>query len=158
MLRSYRSPGVVVRERLPHAGERNVIGLVMVACLLLLVAQGPRLAREAHLDPSIPFDARFAGALFAMLFVLPLAFYAVNGLLWVALRVVRGAASGLALRFSMAWSLFSVAPLWLGYGLVRGFLGRTVLVDVIGLAALAAFAYIFAGALRAALRSRVVRR
>ncbi len=81
ILRAWGQPRGLIREKLA-AGlrEDRALATVMGAGLLLFVAQWPRLAREAHLDPSVPLDARMGGALLALLFMLPLALYALAAL------------------------------------------------------------------------------
>ncbi len=93
ILRSYRAPRAVLRDRLargPHAGrEGRALVYLMIACGLIFVAQWPRLARQAHLTDEVPFEALMAGALFGWMFLAPLFFYAVGALLGLALRIVR---------------------------------------------------------------------
>ena len=61
ILRSWRHPRAVIREKL-RAGDREdrALAVLMGASLLLFVAQWPGLSRAAFQDPSVPLDARFA--------------------------------------------------------------------------------------------------
>ena len=70
ILRTYRAPREVARRRIGNtAREDRAIAVLMGACLLIFVAQWPRLALETHVDDSISLEARMAGALFGWLFV-----------------------------------------------------------------------------------------
>ena len=91
---------------------------------MMFVAQWPRLSRLAHEDPSIPLDARLAGALFGWLFVVPLAFYAIAAASHMIARLFGGRASWYEARMALFWALLAASPLWLLTGLVAGFIGQ----------------------------------
>lgn len=119
---TYKGPRRVIR-RLLADGEQEARALMflIVACVLIFVAQWPRLRREAFLDPSMPFDARVGGALMAWIFIVPLALYVVALLShWVG-RVFRGKGSPYGCRLALFWSLLAASPLWLLFGLMAGF-------------------------------------
>lgn len=119
ILRSYRAPRAVLRARLAQAeGERSAIFYLLLACVLIFVAQWPRLSAEAALDDSIPFQARMSGALFGWLFIAPLFFYALAGLLGFVLRLIRPRTPWLAIRLALFWALLASAPLALLAGLI----------------------------------------
>lgn len=149
ILRSYRAPRRVVEDRLPFATEGSALGTLMVACALIFVSQWPGLARAAHFDPTVPLDARLGGALFGLMFVLPLLAYGLAGGIWVLVRMASGPISGLSVRFALFWALFAASPLWLLYGLASGFDGKSVATEALGLVALLAFLAILVGGLRA---------
>ncbi len=148
ILRSYRAPGLVARNRVSHSSEAKALATLMCASLIIFVAQWPRLAREAHFDPSMPLDARIVGALFGLLFIMPLAAYVFGMIIWMSVRVIRGPVPGLHVRVALFWSLLVVAPLWLAHGFFAGLFDKSVAVDVIGLIALLAFIGVLFGALR----------
>ncbi|WP_333828568.1 YIP1 family protein [Pararhodobacter sp.] len=155
ILRSYRAPRAVLRDRLargPHAGrEGRALVYLMIACGLIFVAQWPRLARQAHLTDEVPFEALMAGALFGWMFLAPLFFYAVGALLGLALRIVRRGTDPFAARLALFWALLAVSPLVLAQGALAALVGPGILVLITGLAVVAAFLAILVAGLRAAL-------
>jgi hypothetical protein len=142
IVESYRRPRAVVRRRLGTGqDEGRALALLMGACLLIFISQWPGLARAAHLDPSVPLDARMGGALMATLFLLPPLAYALAAISHLAARAMGGQGTGYGARIALFWSLLAVSPLMLFQGLVRGFLGPgpalTATGIVVGLAFLA---------------------
>lgn len=121
---SWRAPRTAIRRQLADGlrEDRALIYLV-VACLLIFVAQWPRLSREAHLDPSVPLDARIGAALLGWLFMAPLFFYALAALSHLVARALGGQGSWFSARLALFWTLLVVSPLFLFDGLVAGFLG-----------------------------------
>lgn len=121
---TWRRPRTVIR-RLLGMGRREDLALMflMLACLLIFVAQWPRLQREAVLDPSVPFDARIGGALVGLLLWLPLIAYALGAISHGLARLVGGKGSWYSARLALFWSLLATAPATLLYGLVAGMIG-----------------------------------
>lgn len=124
ILRSWRHPRVVMREKLA-AGEREdrALAVLMAASLLLFVAQWPSLSRAAFLDPTTPLEARLGGALMACLFILPLIAYGVALISRLVARLVGGKGSGFGARLALFWALLAIAPAMLLQGLTAGFVG-----------------------------------
>lgn len=153
ILASYHAPRRVIRRQLER-GQREDRALVflMLACGLIFIAQWPRLAREAAIDPDIPFDARFGGALFGWGFLAPLFFYALAALSHVVARWAGGQGTWFGARLALFWSLLVSAPLWLTQGLLAGFAGASPVLDVTGLAFLAFFFFTWIVSLREAER------
>jgi hypothetical protein len=121
---TYRGPRRVIRRMLAEGEqEARALMFLIVACVLIFVAQWPRLRREAILDPSMPFDARVGGALMAWIFIVPLALYAVALLSFWLGRAVKGRGSAYGCRLALFWSLLAASPLWLLFGLTSGFFG-----------------------------------
>lgn len=147
---SLRAPRQVIRG-LAAAGPREpwLLMVLMLACVLVFVAQWPRLARDAHLDPSIPLDARLAGALFAWVFLAPLFFYAMAGLLALALRLV-ARVSGAGVRLALFWALLVASPVMLLQGLVAGMVGPGAQAGLLAAAAAAVFVAVLVAGLRVA--------
>ncbi len=153
IVESYRAPRRVVR-RLLDAGRREdrALAYLMVACLLIFVAQWPRLSREAHLSDEIPLTAMLSGALFGWLFVAPLVFYGLAAVLHGLQRLMRQPSSFWSARLVTFWALLAVAPLWLIHGLLVAFVGPGALVQLFGFVALAAYiGFVLAGLREAAL-------
>lgn len=146
---SWRRPAVVMRRKLAQ-GENEAGGLaaLMAAMVLIFVAQWPRLAREAHIDPSVPLDARIGGALLGFVFILPLAAYGLAGLSWLALKIFRPV-SGWATRLALFWALLATTPVFLLSGLVAGFVPPGPAHGLVGGLTLIVFLYLWTGNLRA---------
>lgn len=153
ILRTWHNPRAVMRDHMA-AGPREdrAIAYVMVACLLMFLAQLPGLARIAHLsegavaaDPSVPLmelDMLIGTAFFGWLMLMPLALYLVAGLVWLVLRAFRLPFVGHDVRLAMFWSLLAASPLALLLGLLNGLSGSgpgTTLVFVLWAAAFVVF-------------------
>lgn len=120
--RTFRAPREVLSRRLASgAQESRALAMLLGACALIFVAQWPRLAREAFLDPSISLEARMAGALFAWLMIMPLVFYGAALLLTLVTRIIGPPVPGPACRIVLFWALLASTPLWLLAGLMAGF-------------------------------------
>lgn len=124
ILRSWRNPRAALRRQLASgATEGRALAYLMGACGLIFVAQWPRLAREAELAPEVPLDARLAGALLAIVFVLPLVFYGVAALSHLVARLFGGRGSWFGARLALFWTLLVTVPLFLLRGMVAGMIG-----------------------------------
>lgn len=142
--RAWRHPRQVMR-RLLDAGRREDRALLflMVACLLIFVAQWPRLVRAAELDASVPLDARMGGALLGWLFLAPLLAYALGAVSHIVLRLIGGQGDWFGARLALFWALLAAAPFWLVNGLITGFAGDGFAGAAFGAIALAAFLLIW---------------
>ena len=149
---SWRRPREVMRRHL-NLGQREDRALIflMLACVLIFVAQLPYLSRLAQLDPTIPFDARVQSALYGWLFVMPLVGYALSFLIWGVLRAFRKNISAYQARLAFFWTLLAVTPASLFFGLCRGFLGDTSGTAIAGLILSFGFFYILIQSLREAM-------
>ncbi|MGI9394234.1 MAG: YIP1 family protein [Boseongicola sp.] len=148
ILRTYRAPGRVLRERIGTAKrEDRAFATLMVACTLMFVAQWPRLSQEALVDTNIPFEARLAGALFGWVLLAPLGMYLLASISHAFLKLVGGSANGYDARMALFWSLLAAAPIWLLSGLVFGFLGISGVSTFASAIALAVFLVIWTCAL-----------
>ncbi|GGE03360.1 hypothetical protein SAMN05421774_101620 [Gemmobacter megaterium] len=155
ILASWRRPQAVVRELLA-AGQREDRALVilMVACLIIFVAQWPALSRAAYLDESVPLDARLGGALMGTLFLLPPLAYGLAAISHLVARVMGGQGTWYGARLALFWSLLVIAPLMLLQGLVLGFVGPGPGASAMGLIVLAGFLFQWVNAMIAAEASR----
>ena len=148
ILRTYRAPRAVQARRMGgEPREDRLLACLLAACALIYVAQWPRLAREAWIDPSVGLDARLAGALFSWLMVMPLVFYALALLLAFLLRLVRSDVAGYECRAAVFWALLASTPLWLFAGLLGGFAPGAGWSLVSGLALAAVVVFVIAGIL-----------
>ena len=153
--RTYIAPRQVQARRLAGgAREDRALAVLMGACVLIFVAQWPRLSREAFLDPSIGFDARLAGALFGWIMVMPLVFYALALLTQAFVRVFGVTGAGFACRITLFWALLASTPLWLLTGLAAGFAGAGTGLTIAGIAALGAFVVFWVAGLSVILAQR----
>lgn len=150
---SYRRPRAVLRRQQGDRREARILVYLMLGCGLIFVAQWPRLAREAHLSDEIPLDALLAGALFAWVFIAPLAFYALGGLLSLMLRLT-GPVDAFAVRLGLFWAVLCASPLMLFQGLAAGMIGPGSQTTLAFAPAAAAFIAILVAGLRVAVEGR----
>lgn len=144
ILRGWRDPRGVIRAKLA-AGVREDRALVtcMGACALIFLAQWPRLAREAWIDPAIPLDARIGGALLGIIFLLPLFLYAIGGISHLVARALGGKGTWFRARLALFWAMLVVTPVMLLHGLVMGFMGPGRGATLIGVLIGIGFLYIW---------------
>lgn len=144
---SYGGPGRVMR-RLLAAGQREdrALAYLMTACALVFIAQLPRLAREAH-QTGQELNPLMGGTLLAWLFIAPLLLYVLAGLSHLIARLLGGRGSWYGARLALFWSLLASTPVILLHGLVAGFLGAGVPLQLVGLLWLAVFGWFWASTL-----------
>lgn len=119
---SWWAPGRVVRS-LRGLPDRGLIVILMAAMLIFLIAQAPQHARDAHLDPSVPLQARMGGALLAVMFMMPLLAYGLAALVAALSRLTPWQITGQESRLALFWALLAVAPAMLLAGLTAGLVG-----------------------------------
>lgn len=147
---TYRGPGAVMR-RLLSMGQREdrALAILMAGCVVMFVAQWPRLAREAYLTEQ-ELNPLLGGALLAWAFIAPLILYTIALIShWIA-RVLGGRGSGFGARLALFWALLAASPLVLLHGLVAGFIGPGPGLTAVGLIWFAAFGAFWALGLREA--------
>ena len=160
ILRTWRGPRKVMREHLA-AGPREdrAIAYLMAACLLIFVAQWPRLSRLAagfDLPPGaeVPEMTRLLSyELLAWLMVWPLMLYGLAAVSHILARALGGQGTFYTARLALFWSLLATTPLLLLYGLMAGFLGPVAGTRLVGGIWVAAFAVIWFQSLREAERA-----
>ncbi|WP_323037077.1 YIP1 family protein [Pararhodobacter sp.] len=158
MLRSYRTPRAVVRGlNQGSRREARILVYLMLACALFFVAQWPGIARSAQLDESQPFEARMSGALFGVMFIAPLVFYGIAGVLTLLLRVFVAKVDGFDIRLALFWALLVVSPLSLLQGLVTGIIGQGPQALATGIVIFAVFLMVLVAGLRVALEAALAR-
>ena len=144
MLRAYAAPRAAFRRQLSGgANEGRALIYLMVACLVFFVAQLPRLAREAHLDSSMPLDGLINGAFYGWIFIAPLFFYVLAAVSHIFARLVGGGGTWFSARMALFWSLLVISPLMLLLGLVTGFIGPGPAQFATSLLLVGAFFYIW---------------
>lgn len=130
MIASWRSPRKVLRRMLA-AGPREdrALALLMAGCLVIFIAQWPRLARDTELaaragaETDQPLQMLIGGTLLAWLFIMPVVFYILAALSHLALKPLGGRGSWFGARLALFWTVLVVSPLMLLQGLVAGFIG-----------------------------------
>lgn len=147
---TYRGPGRVI-DRLLAAGQREDRALVilMAFCVLMFVAQMPRLARQAHLDGG-DLNMLLGGALMGWIFIAPLALYLLAALSHLVARLFGARGSWYGARLALFWALLASSPLILLHGLVAGFIGNSPALSLVGALWLGVFGWFWiAGLIRA---------
>lgn len=145
ILATWRHPSIVYRRQVQDGPrEDRALVILLVACLLLFVAQWPRLSRQAYesleaakasgapLDQVPSLQALMGITLFTLLFMAPVIFYALAGLSILILRAFRQPVSGYNARMALFWALLATAPFFLFHGLLSGFLGPVTSVTIVG--------------------------
>ena len=151
----FRSPRTVMR-RLLDAGEREnrALAILMAGCLMIFVAQWPRLVRLSEgIDLPAGVEVQelsqlIAYSLVSWLIVWPLIFYIAAGITRILARVVRGKGTGYGSRLAMFWAVLASSPTALLYGLLAGFNGETVGTQAVGAVWLVGFLWIWIQSLR----------
>ncbi|MDG3039971.1 hypothetical protein [Roseicyclus marinus] len=152
---TWRRPGAVMR-RLLSVGRREdrALAILIAACLIIFVAQWPRLSREAFVavEGGPPLEAVMAITFFSMMMVWPLMAYALAAVTHLVARLFGGRGTWYSARLALFWSLLATSPAWLFHGLVAGFIGPGVEQTVAGGLLLIAFLAIWGMSLREAER------
>ncbi len=143
IVQSWRNPRGLILGLLPGASEPGALARLMGACGLIFVSEWPLLARQAHLDPTVPLNARIGGGIMGVLFILPLVMYLLAGLSHLIARAGGGRGTGLGARLALFQALLSAAPLFLLNGLVRGLAEPGPGTLAIGLVSLVGFLWIW---------------
>ena len=152
VLASWRRPGQVVRGLSPMS-EGAMLAVLMGAMLVFLIAQAPGHARAAALDPSVPMGGRMAGALTAVVLMMPLLAYAVASLVALASRLTPWRLAAEDSRLALFWALLAVAPAMLLSGLTEGLVGPGTALTLTRVLAGLGFLVIWGAGLRALARN-----
>ena len=142
--------------------EDRAIAYLMVACLLIFVAQWPRLSRKAagfDLAPGAEtpeMTQLVAYEFLAWLMVWPLLFYAIAGVSHLVAKVFGGKGTHYSARIALFWTLLATTPVLLLHGMTAGFIGPGPQTNLIGAVWLIAFVVIWFLSLRTAEQSNAV--
>ncbi len=150
IIATYRGPGRVM-SRIMARGPREDRALIylMIACVLVFVAQTPRLAREAF-ETQTDLSMLMGAALMAWFFIAPLVFYVLGGITYAIARLLRSSISAYGARISLFWALLASSPIILLWGLTAGFVGPGVEMTGVGVIWFAAFMWFWIAGFRAA--------
>lgn len=148
---TYKGPGRVV-ARLLDMGPREdrALAILMAACTVIFIAQWPRLARQAHLQPEIELDMLLGATLLAWVMIAPLLMYILSFLTHLVARALGGNGTGFGARIALFWALLASSPLILLQGLVAGFIGAGPALSAVGFVWLVVFAWFWLSGLKQA--------
>ncbi|WP_204114227.1 YIP1 family protein [Shimia biformata] len=133
MMAMYRGPHRVIRRFLDMGPrEDRALAILMAGCLVMFIAQWPRLSREAHLTGD-ELNPMLGGALLGWMFIAPLALYVLAFLSNLILRAVGRKPSGYATRIALFWAFLATGPILLLHGLIAGFIGPGIGLQSVGL-------------------------
>ena len=152
ILASYRGPGRVVR-RLLDMGQREdrALAILMAGCVIMFIAQLPRLSREAHLTGQ-ELNPILGGSLLAWVIIAPLIFYVLAAISHAVARLFGGKGGWYGARLALFWALLATTPVLLLHGLVAGFIGPGPALTAVGAIWLAIFLWFWLAGLRQAER------
>ena len=143
IIRTWRSPRAVMRDLLAMGQrEDRAVAYLMAGCLLIFIAQWPRLSRVAFLTGD-EFDRLVAYELLSWLIIWPLVLYLVAAIIHLARWVIWRKGAPWTARLALFWAVLAASPMGLLYGLMAGFLGSGTGTDLVGgiwLGAMAIFA------------------
>lgn len=142
---TYRGPAPVLRNLL-SLGQREdrALAYAMGACALIFVAQLPRLAREAHITGA-ELNMLLGATLMAWIFIAPLLLYILAAGARLIGRVFGGRGSMYGARLALFWALLASTPLILLHGLVAGFIGAGLQLQIVGLVWFLCFGWFWIG-------------
>jgi hypothetical protein len=147
---TYRGPGKVMRQLLGQGPrEDRALIYVMVACLMVFVAQTPRLARQAF-ETGEDLNMLLGGSLMALIFVAPLLLYAIGTATYLVARLFRSKITGFGARLALFWALLASSPLILLWGLTAGFVGPGIEMTGVGVLWFVTFLWFWISGFRAA--------
>ncbi len=140
---TYGGPRRVVR-RILQAGvrEERALVILMAGCVVVFVAQWPRLARQAH-EQGQELNPLLGGALFAWLFVMPLVLYTLALISHWVLRILGGKGQPFGARIALFWALLASGPIMLLWGLTAGFVGPGSALTLVGVIWIAVFLWVW---------------
>lgn len=112
---------------------------LMGGLFLIFVGQWPGIARRAHLDDSVPFEALVGASMLAILFIYPLVAYILAIVVQLVLKLIRSERQGLFVRYAIFWAMLAASPLWMAQGLLQIFVGQGIFTELSEFVAFFAF-------------------
>lgn len=149
IMRTWRGPRAVMRELLDQGQrEDRALAYLMAACIIIFIAQWPRLSRLAAGFDGNGAEAPELSQLIAYeflgwLMVWPLMFYALAAVAHVVAKIFRGQGDWYSARLALFWALLATTPMALLYGLMAGFLGPVAGSNLVGVLWLLSFVVIW---------------
>ena len=150
ILRSWTGPRAVMRKLLALGPrEDRALAYLMVGCLVIFVAQWPRLSRRTYLDGT-PLEQLIAYEFVSWLIVWPLVLYLIALVIYVLMRATGPGIGAFQVRLALFWAVLAASPAALLYGLTAGFIGTGPAAQVTGALWLGALAvFVVAGLIEA---------
>lgn len=138
---SYRAPRAVVARILGEGTqESRALIFLMLGCILVFVAQTPRLARQSFLTGE-ELDMLLGATLMAWLFIAPLLLYVIAWISFLIARLLRSEITAYGARIALFWALLASSPVMLLWGLTAGFVGPGIELTGVGLLWFAIFTW-----------------
>tara|TARA_B110000503_G_scaffold65073_1_gene102328 strand:+ start:59 stop:556 length:498 start_codon:yes stop_codon:yes gene_type:complete len=159
IMRTWRGPRAVMHDLLDQGQrEDRALAYLMAACIVIFIAQWPRLSRLAAGFDGTGAEAPELSRLIAYeflgwLMVWPLMFYVIAAVAHVAAKVFGGQGDWYSARLALFWALLATTPMALLYGLMAGFLGPVAGANLVGALWLLSFIVIWFSCQREAGRS-----
>ena len=148
IIRSYRRPQAVITEFMANgAREDRALGFLAGGCVIAFIAQWPRLARQSYIEGQA-LDMLMGGALYAWIFLAPLLFYILAGLVQFVGYLLGSKRSGAQTRTVIFWAFLATAPLLLIVGVIGGFIGASAMKTFVEVIWLASFIWFVVAGLR----------
>ena len=148
ILKTYRRPQAVVSEFMVNgAREGRALGFLAGGCIIAFIAQWPRLARQSYIEGQA-LDMLMGGALYAWIFLAPLIFYILAGLVQFVSYLLGSKRSGAQTRTVIFWAFLATAPLLLVVGVIGGFIGSSGVKTVVEVFWIASFIWFVIAGLR----------
>ncbi|KIN65063.1 hypothetical protein Z946_3962 [Sulfitobacter noctilucicola] len=136
------------------AREDRALIYLMVGCLMVFVAQTPRLAREAF-ETGQELSMLLGATLMAWMFIMPLVLYALGAGTYLIAKLFGSRITSYAARVALFWALLASSPLILLWGLTAGFVGPGIEMNGVGLIWFAVFMWFWIAGFRAAAQDSV---
>lgn len=134
IIATYKGPKRVFARFLAQGrNEVRALLFVLIAGVLMFIAVMPFQAREAQIDPDIPFEARLYWSAFFYILILPFLIYLFALMVTGLAKIARRRITGYQIRFTLIWSLLAATPVTLLLGLTAGFMGPGIQLQAVGL-------------------------
>lgn len=134
IVESWRRPRVVMRRHLERGrSEAWAFSLLAGFVVLSTVAQAPGLARAAYLQPEVPLVQRLVAMALASLAMIPV-WYLLAALSHLVARILGGRGGFYGARLALFWALMASVPALLLQGLVAGFIGQSLQLNLVSAA------------------------
>lgn len=139
ILATYRDPSKVL-IRLLSLGPREdrALAYLMGACILVFIAQWPKLARDAFVN-NVDLNFLLGANLMALVVIAPLLLYVIATLARGVGFIFGGQGTAYGARLALFWALLASTPLILLHGLTAGFVGPGAELKVVGVIWLGVF-------------------
>jgi hypothetical protein len=149
ILRTWRKPRRVMRGLLAMGQrEDRALAYLMAACIIIFIAQWPRLSRLAAgfegMGGATPELSQLVAYEFlGWLIVWPLMFYMIAAVSHVATKIFGGQGTWYSARLALFWALLATTPAALLYGLMAGFVGPDQGTSLVGIIWIGSFTVIW---------------